>query len=103
MPDHILESEKWIWLPQQNKLQKILGCVEPYWGLPDLLAEVNGFIEVDAHDSYLQAHPKEYYRQFKTWEQFWLAIVMLLKFKKRWNKSKWCLERSLSKGEIGMV
>ncbi len=74
-------SGKWIWIPAQNTLQEILGCigVRPRKIIEDLY-KFSGSLDFS----------KKY--SVKTMDQLWLAFAMKEKFNKLWNGTKWIIK-----------
>lgn len=73
-----LRLGKWIWIPAQDTLQELSGCirVRPRKILEDLY-KFSGSVDFS----------KEY--SPKTMEQLWLALVMKEKYSKTWNGKEW--------------
>lgn len=68
------EKEGKIWLPQQDQLQKMFNYD---WHS----VFCNGLIS--------KFHESQYYIQFKTMEELWLAYVMKEKYNKIWYDDNW--------------
>ena len=75
---------RFCWLPRQDQLQSIAGTI---WGMdythPCTFGE--GMV---AHIWEGCPEVQTYYWSMKTWEQFWLAIVMKEKYQKVWSTTK---------------
>jgi hypothetical protein len=80
----------WWWLPRQDQLQKMMGGYKKnterlHWYFYHLLGNEGG-----AHDNVLWVS-WNYYDQFQSMEQLWLAFVMKEKFGKVWNNKEWVI------------
>lgn len=89
---YTLDSQDWkpdnkirrsVWLPRQDQLQEMIGAQTP----EKLLWELNCQID-DCKNDYT-GELSNYYRQFTSMEQLWLAVVMKLKFNKTWTGEDW--------------
>ena len=80
-----LEKEFIIWT--QDQLQEM--AFNPNFALIDLIHEFNYEVLDKYEDDNLEEHNdivlKEYYSQFSSLEQIWLAVVMRIKFHQIWN------------------
>ncbi len=81
-----------IWLPRQDQLQKMLSYKEPKDRDPHdwFCHGVPGYLWSDDL-GYGEEEDKEidYYRQFTSMEQLWLAFVMKNLHQKSWNGTEW--------------
>ena len=68
-----------IWLPRQDQLQEMVGGLSDYllYRFWDFLTDKKGEYALNS-----------YSRQFKSFEQLWLAFVMMKKFNKNWSPEK---------------
>lgn len=77
-----------IWLPDQDQLQGMVE-VTPEGIITYLCYFSNTVIlPVSLDDADLQAR-HDYWMDFKSWEQLWLAFVMDQKYHKTWNGEDW--------------
>lgn len=81
------------WLPRQDQLQEILGSsckCELLWlhQIKYLEPHANWCCDF-AEDGPIET---ESYRIIYTWEQFWLSLVMHVKFNKTWKGKDWKAE-----------
>ncbi len=67
------------WLPRQDQLQAMIGNTR-VWQLEEIYQFYNNFRLKDG---------SPIFRVTITWEQLWLALIMLKKFGKVWNGSAW--------------
>ncbi|OPY72522.1 MAG: hypothetical protein A4E63_01202 [Syntrophorhabdus sp. PtaU1.Bin050] len=67
-----------IWLPRQDQLQDMLTWDRAYYPLSVLQDYVRTMLQ-----------KRDYYKQFLSMEQLWLALVMEEKFNKTWNGEEW--------------
>ncbi len=70
---------KKVFLPRQDQLQEMVREDNAIWLLIDLSCDVN-------HE---MSRYIEYYEQFASMEQLWLAFVMRKMFSKLWDGKKW--------------
>ena len=82
------EWKKFTWLPTQDQIQGMVDVNPPAHKLLNFIEEIHGYIE-DGHHSYLSGCMKEYYQQFQSMEQLWLAFYMHEKHNKTWDGEKW--------------
>lgn len=92
------EEEDCIWLPRQDQLQEMVQSTEDDCA-GDMLWRV--IIEIDGSQVDYSGTVSEYYHQFSTLEQLWLAFVMKEKYNKTWDGEKWTVRdpSTVSKGE----
>lgn len=79
IPIEKLRERRYIWLPTQAQLQKVLGSSFPPLGI---LSRLNHVYEQN----------KDYWTGFESFEQLWLAFVMKEKYNKTWNGEDWIKE-----------
>jgi len=72
-------AEGSVWLPDQSQLQEMFG----YRNAIALLDGIYGLVREYTQEAI------EYYEQFSTMEQLWLAFVMKEKYGKLWNGEIW--------------
>jgi hypothetical protein len=68
-----------VWLPDQAQLQRMFG----YRNAIELLDGLYGLVREYTQEAI------DYYEQFTTMEQLWLAFVMKEKYDKIWNGKEW--------------
>jgi len=75
-----------IFIPRQDQLQDMILTDTAYWEANDEFV-VDSLLDKLMFFTY--GCTEEYYNQFKSAEQLWLAFVMKEKYKKVWNGSQW--------------
>jgi len=74
------ENERSVWLPRQDQLQEMLKYpLEPT-------------MEMNIISKYFRNQGIAYYGQFNTYEQLWLAYIMVSVHNKVWNGEDWVIE-----------
>lgn len=84
------QNEKDIWLPRQDQLQEM---AIPYYDSVGHSTVAN-IINLAYNMNLILRESSiswDYWMQFKTFEQFWLAFVMYKKYNKVWNNKNWIL------------
>jgi len=98
---HVLTRNDLIWLPRQDQLQELyhsghkwapVPCLEWQYIAPDIWgAEKFSPLSIDR---------TQYWRQFKTYEQLWLALLMWLKHNQVWNGEQWHVTKVMKMKEV---
>ena len=73
-----LKTIKAVWLPRQDQLQEMV--IENYampWDLAIAFSNV------------LMGENASYFERFDSMEKLWLALIMLEKYKRKWNDGEW--------------
>jgi len=76
------------WLPQQAQIQKMLGLDLPR-ELFRFIGKICKWILNDGSEWVLPDKIDEYYQQFTSMEQLWLAFYMHEKHQEIWDGEKW--------------